>query len=261
LAGCFARGLHTEATLSGGIPIKINGDTNIKDLTISTATGFTHDRLIEVDTGTYLNEWSIGNVILLGSGYTVSGGILKVGANYYGGTNPSEFSGTSYTPSMTVYDGKFGLAYQQLQAFNIRLFNDGGTIKHRIGASGDSGLATNLDNKINNASTTLTATPTGANTTTAFAAGAKIGNPNTSQLILDTAVQLLSNQILTASINFNSSTTALSVWPQTTSDNVNGVTRLRPALQFTNATTGANFDLTTLPSGAILEINVLAFVA
>lgn len=261
LYGCFARGLHTEATFSGGIPIKINGDTNVKDVTISTATGFTHQQLIEVDTSVYVNEWSVENVILLGSGYTVTGGILKVGANYYGGTNPANFSGTSYTPSMTVYDGKFELAYQQLQAFNIRLFNDGGTIKHRIGASGDSGLATNLDNKINNATTTLTATPTGANATTAFAAGAKIGNPATSILILDTAAQVFSNQILTASISYNSSTTALNVWPQTTNDNVNGVTRLRPVLQFTNATTGANYDLTTLPSGAILETNVLAFVA
>lgn len=261
LSGCFARGLHTEATLSGGIPIKINGDTNIKDVTISTATAATHNRLIEVDTSIYSTEWSVENVILLGSGYTVSGGILKVGVNYYGGTNPATFTGSFYTGYMALSQERFEIAFQQLQAFNVRLFNDGGTIKHRMGSSGDSGLATNLDNKITGASTTLTATPSGANTTTAFAAGAKIGNPNTSVLILDTAAQLSTNAILTTSISYNSSTTALNVWPQTTSDNVNGVTRNRFALQFTNATTGANYDLTTLPSGAILEINVLAFLA
>jgi len=261
LSGSFARGVHAEATFSGGIPLKINGDTNVKDLTISTATGFTHQRLIQVDTTNYAAEWSVENVILLGSGYTVSSGIIQVGANYYGGTNPADFSGTSYMPSLTAYVGKFELAYQQLQAFNFRLFNDGGTIKHRIGSSGDSSLSTNLDNKINNASTTLTVTPTGANATTAFAAGAKISNPNTSVVILDTAAQLSTNAILTASISYNSSTTSLNVWPQTASDNVNGVTRTRLTMQFTNATTGANYDLTTLPSGAILEINVLAFLA
>jgi hypothetical protein len=261
LSGCFARGLHTEATFAGGVPIKINGDTNIKDIAISTATGFTHDRLIEVDISNYSTEWSVENVILLGSGYTVSSGILKVGAKYYGGTNPASFSGSFYTGYMALSQERFEIAFQQLQAFNVRLFNDSGTIKHRMGSSGDSGLATNLDNKITGASTTLTATPTGANTTTAFAAGAKIGNPNTSVLILNTAAQVSTNAILTASISYNSSTTALNVWPQTAADNVNGITRTRLTLQFTNATTGANYDLTTLPSGAILEINVLDFVA
>jgi hypothetical protein len=261
LSGCFARGVHAEATLSGGIPVKINGDTNIKDVTISTATASTHNLLIEVDTSVYSAEWSVENVILLGSGYTVSGGILKVGANYYGGTSPTAFSGTSYKPSLTVYEPKIEMAYQRLQAFNLRIFNDGGTIKHRIGSSGDSSLSGNLFSKVAGASTTLTATPTGADSTTAFAAGAKIGNPTTSFVILNTQSQITSNTVLQASISYNNSTTALSVWPQVASLNVNGVTRTYMVLQFLNSTTGASYNLTTLPVGALLEINVLAFLA
>jgi len=261
LSGCFARGVHAEATLTGGVPVKINGDTNVKDLTISTATSFTHDRLIEVDNSIYSTEWSIENIILLGSGYTVTGGILKVGSIYYGGTTPNAFTGTSYLPSVTVYQPKIEMAYQRLQAFNLRIYNDAGTIKHRIGSSGDSSLAGNLSTKITGASTTLTATPTGADSTTAFAAGAKIGNPATSIIILNTESQSTANTVLQASISYNNSTTALTVWPQVTSLNVNGVTRTYMNLQFLNATTGASYNLTTLPAASILEINVLAFLA
>jgi len=73
-----------------------------------------------------------------------------------------------------------------LNTFLMRLENDSGTLKHRIGniyASGNPPLAS----AINGPSNTATVTPTGTDSSTAFAAGGKISSTHTNVFVFDTA--------------------------------------------------------------------------
>ena len=262
LAGCDARGVHVEATLSGGIPIKIYGDSSVHDLVISSATGASHSRLIEVDNSVYTAEWAVENVLLLGTGYTVTNGILKVGANYYGGTTPSAFSGASYKPQMRVYGDTFEVKYQQLQCFTLRIYNNAGTLQHRITDS-NGGVLPTFSNKISGASATYQNTPTGADATTAFAFGGKISTVLTNGFVLNTAVQVPASGLFMANIAYNNTGTAMTVLPIFDSLNVNGTTQNRLVFTLYNPTTGAAVPITTanVPAGKVVDITFLGHLA
>lgn len=77
----------------------------------------------------------------------------------------------------------------QIQCWQFRMRNNSGTLQHQIGRFGAPQSAGNLIAKINGASTTYTNTPTGADASTAFAAGAKISSANANRIIFDTANQ------------------------------------------------------------------------
>jgi hypothetical protein len=134
---------------------------------------------------------------------------------------------------------------QSPQSFCIQLVNNSGTLQHVF--YGDaSASGTGLFGKVSGASSGgFTNSPTGADASTAFAAGAKIGSANTNTLIFNTGAQPVNNALMNASLVFNNTTTAVTVAPVFQSINVNGVTQYRLTLQFFNATTGAAFALTT----------------
>ena len=255
LSGITVSGLEIEAPANGSIPLYLFRDSNIQGLYISLATdiAYTFSHLIELDPA--VGYYSLSDVeYIFGttpSNVTVTNGNIKKAATgqYFGGnaTNGSFSGNGTYLSNVSIGTGK-------IQAFNFRLFNDAGTIKHRIGASGDSSVAGNYYDKITGASTTLTVTPTGANATTAFAAGAKIDSANLSVVFFNTAAQVIAEVLLGANIVINSSTVGLTVIPTISSANVNGVTRSRLALQFINSTTGVNYDLTTLGAGTFIEV-------
>jgi hypothetical protein len=144
--------------------------------------------------------------------------------------------------------------------FFVDLQNDGGTLKHIIGGHQFTALAA-YDDAINSPSITATATPTGTDASTAFATGAKISTDLSSTILLDTADITVSGQlILMAGIIRNSCGTNLNVWPYYFSNNVNGSTRTRMGLLFTNATTAAEYALNTsnIASGKRIAVEVLA---
>lgn len=255
LSGITVSGLEIEAPGNGSIPLYLFRDSNIQGLYISLATdiAYTFSHLIELDPA--VGYYSLSDVeYIFGttpSNITVTNGNIKKAATgqYFGGnaTNGSLSGNGTYLTNVSIGTGK-------IQAFNFRIFNDGGTLKHRIGASGNSSVAGNYYDKITGASTTLTATPTGANATTAFAAGAKIDSANLSVVFFNTAAQVIAEVLLGANIVVNSSTVGLTVIPTISSANVNGVTQSRLALQFINSTTGVNYDLTTLGAGTFIEV-------
>jgi len=258
LSGCDARGVHVEATLSGGVPIKIYGDSSVHDLVISSANGASHSMLIEVDNSVYTAEWAVENVLLLGTGYTVTNGILKVGANYYGGTTPSAFSGASYKPQMRVYGDTFEVKYQQLQCFTLRIYNNAGTLQHRITDS-NGGVLPTFSNKITGASATYQNTPTATDATTAFAFGGKISTVLTNGFIFNTAAQVPASGLFIANIVYNNTGTAMSALPIFDTLNVNGVTRNRLLFTLYNPTTGASVPINTtnIPAGKVVDISFL----
>jgi hypothetical protein len=144
--------------------------------------------------------------------------------------------------------------------FFVDLQNDAGTLKHIIGGQSFAALAA-YDDAINSPSITATATPTGTDASTAFATGAKISTDLSSTILLDTADITVSGQLIfMASIMRNSCGTALNVWPYFYSNSVNGSTRTRMGLLFTNATTAAEYALNTsnIASGKRIAVEVLA---
>ena len=262
LSGITVSGLEIEAPANGSIPLYLFRDSNIQGLYISLGTdiAYTFSHLIELDPA--VGYYSLSDVeYIFGttpSNITVTNGNIKKAATgqYFGGnaTNGSFSGNGTYLSNVSIGTGK-------IQAFNFRLFNDAGTIKHRIGASGESSVAGNYYDKITGASTTLTVTPTGANATTAFAAGAKIDSANLSVVFFNTAAQVIAEVLLGANIVVNSSTVGLTVIPTISSVNINGVTQSRLSLQFLNSTTAANYDLTTLGAGTFIEVGFNGTVA
>ena len=261
LYGCFVRGLHVEATESGGVPLWMNGDCHVHDALISSAAGTTFSHLIEVDTTGY-NEWSVESIQLLGSSYTVSNGIFKIGSDYRGGTNPTAFSGASYVQSLEAYSGRLSIKHQLWQAFSLQIYNDGGTIKHRMGSLTDSSFPANFVTRINGASPVRTTTPTGPDGSTAFVAGGKISSTYPSIFIFDTVIQqAAADQSIQCIVLHNGSGTALTSWAFFLSSNVNGTTRDRLVVQLLNAADGTPYNLAGLPAGRAITLGFSGFLA
>lgn len=260
LSGCVVHRIEIEATAQAGLPLRMNGDVSVDGLFLSTAVGWHHDHLIEVDLTTY-NEWAITKVALLGESAPATSGILKVGSAYYGGTSAAAFTGASFQRSLDLHSTDFSVKHQKIQAFSLQIINDGGTIKHRMGALADASLSSNLRTRIIGATSNLSVTPTGSDASTAFAAGGKISSTYPSAFILDTAAQETPDQLATAQVLFSQAGKSLTAWMTMLPLNVNGVTRQRLMVQLFDAASGVPFDLATLPTGKALVIGITGYIA
>ncbi|KRA83186.1 hypothetical protein [Altererythrobacter sp. Root672] len=139
LHGCFVRGLHIEATDSGGLPLWLYGDSHVTDLLQSNAKETEFDELIVVDTGTY-DEWSLSNVQFLGRNYRVKRGLIRIGDRFVGGTEPRALSGATFLPALHLPRNKLTMGGQRWHSFAVELRMGPSGLVHRIGASGDPGL-------------------------------------------------------------------------------------------------------------------------
>ena len=155
----------------------------------------------------------------------------------------------------------------RFQAFRMMIINDGGAIKHRIAASLDylsaPVSAGPLADRINGAAPSLTVTPSGSNTTTAFAGGVKIDS-NFAQLIhFDTAEQTVGNPLGIAIVtDATVPGVDLRAVPGLLSDNIDGVTRTRLTMFFEQAPGSAPFLLntSTIASGSFLVVDFVGFL-
>ena len=258
--GAVVNRMEIEATGASGLPLRINGDVSVDGLFISTDSGTHYSHLIEVDTTNY-DEWALGRVTLLEEPFPATNGILKIGSSYYGGTSATGFNGSSYQRNLALYSSDFAVKHQKIQAFTVQIVNDGGTIRHRMGALADASLACNFLTRVNGATGTLTATPTGADASTGFAAGGKISSTYPSMFVLDTASQPAADQLATAQLLYSQSGTALTAWATILSLNVNGVTRPRLMVQFFDSASGTPYNLTALPSGKAIVLGVTGYIA
>jgi hypothetical protein len=176
-----------------------------------------------------------------------SKGNYAIGSNFNFGATPTSYLEGNIDPTTGL---------QVEQSFIFGLTNNAGTLQHTIfGQSGVAALG-NFSSRINNASASATNTPTGTDASTPFAAGAKIGSGNTSNLWFDTNDQILvSNALLMTSIAYNDTgVTALTVRPQLVSVNINGVTRIRLTLQFFNGATPFALNTTNITSGKTISV-------
>jgi hypothetical protein len=250
----FVRGIHIEAPATGSIPVRITGDCHLTDIMMSLAASTTFSHLIEINTTNY-SDWTIDGLQILPnpSTITISNGVLKVGSVYRLGTSTIAASGGPYASDSILTSGP----PTKEQAFMIRMTNTGGTLQHRIGCAVDSATAGTFHEKIPSASQTLGNTPTGADASTAFATGAKISSATPSILILDVADQVKADAFVQADIIANSTGTDYAIWPQFTSRDVSGATRIRLELQLIGkpGSTGVNWA-TALGVGQLIDVQV-----
>lgn len=218
-----------------------------------------------------------------GAGVTIDGALLKDGnvdgrdlavdgtkldgietaatADQTGAEIASALSGEAVTGLTDLESAVIQLKGQKLQAFELRLVNTAGTLQHQIGRVGNAGASTNHADKIVGASTTLTNTPTGADASTAFATGAKIGSADTNTIWLDTAAQVPGDEVITAVIGRNQSGTDLTMrgGGSFAAIDINGATVNRPRFQIFDTASGAAFALNTTNIASGKSISILFF--
>lgn len=188
-------------------------------------------------------------------------GIFVLGTHFigdnFGAGNTTFFFGNPGAIASTVQnyvDSSTGNLTDQ--SWTLWIQNNAGTLQHTFISDPGGAALSNYVSRINAASSSFTTTPTGADASTPMAAGGKIGSGSANFFWCDTAVQIPVNAQMAVSIGTNSTGTAVNVQAQFSSLNINGVTRVRLALGFTNAATGAAFNLNTtnIPAGTFLKV-------
>jgi hypothetical protein len=250
-------GLEIEAPATGSLPLDLVGNTSIDGLTISLANSTTISHLIEQRAA--CTTWSIQGLeyIFPGtpSGIVVSNGNIKLANGTYVGGNAS---GASNDGEGNYSSSTFGINGQKLQCFKTRIQNTAGTLQHRV----DDTSGNLYVGSVANASTTLQNTPTGADATTAFAFGGKIGSASPSVFTFDTQQQPSNSPLFTAAIVFNNVGVAYTVVPFLETKNINGVTRTRLAIQLvTLAGVSTNWSAALSTGGAIIDVQIMCFLA
>ncbi|GEM_PF-1178592 len=118
---------------------------------------------------------------------------------------------------------------------------------------------------INGASTSVTTTPSGNDSTTAFAAGAKISSASTNRILLNTASMVEANNASIAAIatmQTNTTDTDVRCVLARRNVDVNGTTRYWLTLEFYDAATHAafNIDTTNFDTAEQVAVQVVGFL-
>jgi len=249
-----------EAPALACIGVSVDGETIISGLTYSGA--FNNPYAIEIAATCPL--FSMSGFTNFQTGATQLVEVIKDNRTtypQYWGTPTSFYRNTGITSDTVMHAGYVWSQNLQEQVFLFILANNTGTIQHLIEAQYGANLQSLFANKITGATPTYSNTPTGTDATTAFVAGAKISSANKSFIIYNTASQTNSTRFkYTCQVVANSSGTSLNAAMFFYNTNVNGTTRYYIAVQFTNALTGAAFDLTTLASSASISLLVDAYI-
>lgn len=252
-----------EAPGAACVGVYASRETVISNLTYSTQAGVTNPFAIEIDALCPM-FYMDGFVHIYGAGASLTNVIKDNRAGYP--TNWGNAPGTLknvpvVTDNLFLGTAGYYIQNQQRQIFKFQLTNNAGTIEHRIGSLRDVSQDSAFANKITGSTSTYNATPSGPDATTAFVAGAKIASLSTSFLIFNTASQTNTNNWSGFGvITDNSTGTALNVGMSYEPINVNGVTRYYLIAIFTNATTGAPYDLTTIALGKSIAVAVEVFL-
>lgn len=175
------------------------------------------------------------------------------------GTGPAVFADGPSMTAINITDGNLKLNAYRFSFFHIRIYNNAGTLQHGIFADyNNPGSASAFATQVTGATATLNNTPTVA-AGVDFTAGAGIVSGITHFLALNTAAQVVGSIAIQAVVTYDDTGTNVRCAPVVHSFNVNGTTRNRLTLYFTNSATGAAFGLTTANIGAGTQIGVALF--
>jgi hypothetical protein len=152
----------------------------------------------------------------------------------------------------------------KMLAIRFHIYNQSGTLKHfTYNLANNGSNIGGYDGGINGLVVGLTVTPTGADGSTAFAAGAKIGSATTSYIWFDTGNISISNVYLTGHIVENrcSPSAPLNVDPQCFALDINGTTATRLVIGH-KFDTGVAFAINTTNIAAtkLIAYNLLGYV-
>lgn len=156
---------------------------------------------------------------------------------------------------------------QKVQSFDVEVVNVTGALLGRIVAfslGGSPSTTATFSDKVNGASGTRQTIPTGADASTAFTGGLKIGSAEAYKLWLDTAAQVVADCFGIATIEYSDTglnvRVALAVGD---SVNINGNTRIRPALYLTHALTGSavNWNASNITTGLSIITRYIGVMA
>jgi len=173
-----------------------------------------------------------------------------------GSTDPVAESGPTLRTSLglgTTNDVDFtsiAISGQKFQSFTLRITNNSGTMRHRMGRAGDVGATASFIDKISGASTTEADTPS-ISSSVDFTSGGGMYFAITSMFIFNTATQDEADWFGSVFMHYNDTDTAVSL-SLSIADvvDINGTTRNRLGLQFRDLATGAVFNMNTTNWGA-----------
>lgn len=131
--GWFVRGLHVEATVAKGVPVRMRGNCHVTDAFISTVSGYEISHLVDVDDSEY-DQWSLGPLELSENRYLLTGGVVRTSAGYGEGRDIVAWRGRE---TARVIDAREqlrlgGLAYRS-QRLAIR--KQSGVLEYRLSPS------------------------------------------------------------------------------------------------------------------------------
>ncbi len=151
-------------------------------------------------------------------------------------------------------------------AFDFDIRNIGGTLQHRILAPNCSTVplpSSPFATLIDGATNTFVPTPTGADASTGFAGGAKVGNPFTHVIYFDTPDQTLGQAAMITNLKQTTNgSIALDVEAQFIESDIAGTIRRWLTFVFYNAATGASvaINTTTLAANEFIRVECLGYL-
>ncbi|MGX7927477.1 hypothetical protein ACWPMX_12995 [Tsuneonella sp. HG094] len=241
LSGWFVRGLHVEATVEAGIPLRLRGNSHALHAFIATVEGYAPSHLIDIDDSEY-DEWSLDGVVLSENRYQVRNGIVRRRQGFVGGKNAKAFSGRSMRAQA---DAKAGPRASGSVAFSVTLEGSANGLTHAISALGRPGSAPPDTAAIRGANPVQRR---GGATGGAFVAGGRVVGSARDQFEIDVPAPDRDTAAGTAGLELNSSGLPLNVRLDFTRGTV--------AVAFSHALTGEPFDLGSLAPGRRISVAV-----
>ena len=176
-----------------------------------------------------------------GSGVTIDGLVVKDGS-----ANPSFLS---------VQDAK-------LHMFTVEVFNNGGTLQARIVPNiATASAAPMVIDGLQATSQSRATLPVGADGSTAFASGLKVGSGNTEYIWFDTAAITAGKDIGMMAMTVNTTGThPLNANPIAVSIDINGTTRLRWAARIFNDATAFAVNTTNIANTKLIAFENALFM-
>lgn len=248
---CFGNGLH-GINVFGGYGVSLNGNQCIANGSVTPNTY--HGIALQGAT----NSAAIGNICTNASGSANQAyGIAEVGAadgNVISGNNcvGNVAGNVLMVGAHSVLRDDVG-GYSD-QSFILAITNAAGTMQHAMYNQAGNIILGNYSSRINNPSAANTNTPTGADATTAMAAGGKIGSASTNRFWFDTAAQVPAMADGLCSIDYNDTGNSFTVRPIVVSININGVTQNRLAFEFYTGATTFALTAANVPAGKTIQV-------
>ena len=257
--------LEVEAPADGAAAVYLTGNTSIGMLTVSLQDGFTADHLVEVGPSAADSGDSELQAVFQAHARGHCGRQLQDRRDLLRRQCERKQSLGRRQLLLRLDDpprSNSVSSCEQVNAFTLRLQNQGGVLEHLIGAVGAPTTPTKVAACVHNASSNPTPTPMGAQD---FASGVKVSNLDSSSLILDTGRTgswEIGDSTFIATIAYNNTGKIYTIIAFVAAEAVAGTNRNRLELSLRDAATGVPVNWSAALAGGahMVDIMVLGFL-